>query len=68
LISLGIAEAPPTPEYAGNPQTKVWVDLSTALYYCQGSEFYGKTPKGKFTSQQDAQQDQFEPAGRKPCD
>jgi len=68
LVSLGIAEAPPTPEYAGNPQTKVWVDLSTALYYCQGSEFYGKTPKGKFTSQQDAQQDQFEPAGRKPCD
>jgi rubrerythrin len=68
LVNLGIAEAPPIPEYTGNPQTKVWVDLSTALYYCQGSDLYGKTPKGKFTSQQDALQDQFEPAGRKPCE
>ena len=68
LVSLGIAEPPPTPEYTGNPQTKVWVDLNTALYYCQGAEFYGKTPKGKFATQQDALQDQFEPAGRKPCE
>ena len=68
LVSLGIAEPPPTPEYTGNPQTKVWVDLNTALYYCQGAEFYGKTPKGKFVTQQDALQDQFEPAGRKPCE
>jgi GAF domain len=68
LVSLGLAEAPPTPEYTGNPQSKVWVDLNTALYYCQGSDFYGKTPKGKFTTQQDALQDAFEPAGRKPCE
>jgi hypothetical protein len=68
LVNLGLAEPPPAPEYAGDPQSKVWVDLSTALYYCQGSEFYGKTPKGKFTNQQDALQDQFEPAGRKPCE
>ena len=68
LVSLGLAESPPAPEYAGDPQSKVWVDLSTALYYCQGAESYGKTPKGKFTTQQDAVQDQFEPAGRKPCE
>jgi hypothetical protein len=68
LVNLGIAEAPPVPEYTGNPQTKVWVDLSTALYYCQGSDLYAKTPKGKITTQQDALQDQFEPAGRKPCE
>jgi len=34
LISLGLAEAPPAPEYKGNPDTQVWVDLHTALYYC----------------------------------
>ena len=68
LISLGLAEAPPAPEYKGNPNTQVWVDLHTALYYCPGADLYGKTPKGKLTSQRDAQLDQFQPAYRKACD
>jgi len=68
LISLGLAEAPPTPESKGNPDTQVWVDLHTALYYCPGADLYGKTPKGKLTTQRDAQLDQFEPAYRKACD
>ncbi len=68
LISLGLAEAPPSPEYKGNPDTQVWVDLRTALYYCPGDDLYGKTAKGKITSQRDAQLDQFEPAYRKTCD
>jgi GAF domain-containing protein len=68
LISLGLAEAPPAPESKGNPATQVWVDLHTALYYCPLDDLYGKTPKGKFTSQRDAQLDQFEPAYRKTCD
>lgn len=68
LIGLGLAEAPEAAEYKGNPGTQVWVDLHTALYYCPGSDLYGKTPKGKLTSQRDAQLDQFEPANRKACD
>ena len=68
LISLGLAEAPPAPEYKGNPDTQVWVDLHTALYYCPGADLYGKTPKGRLTSQREAQLDQFEPAYRKACD
>jgi len=63
-----LAEAPEPPEYKGNPQTQVWVDLHTALYYCPGTDLYGKTPKGKFTTQRDAQLDQFEPAYEKACD
>lgn len=68
LLKLGLAEAPAAPEYKGNPDTQVWVDLHTALYYCPGADLYGKTPKGKFASQRDAQLDQFEPASRKACD
>jgi putative methionine-R-sulfoxide reductase with GAF domain len=68
LIGLGLAEAPDAPEYKGNPDTQVWVDLHTALYYCPGSDLYGTTPKGKLSSQRDAQLDQFEPAYRKACD
>jgi GAF domain-containing protein len=68
LIRLGLAEAPQPPEYKGNPDTQVWVDLHTAQYYCPGADLYGKTPKGKFASQREAQLDQFEPAYRKACD
>lgn len=70
LINLGLAEAPEVPEYKylGNPNTQVWIDPHTALYYCPGSELYGKTAKGRFTSQHEAQLDQFEPASRRACD
>jgi hypothetical protein len=68
LVKVGLAEAPEPEDYKGNPETQVWVDLQTALYYCPGADLYGKTPKGKFASQRDAQLDQFEPAYRKACD
>lgn len=68
MVKLGLAVPPPAPADMGNPNTTVWVDLHTALYYCAGSDLYGTTPKGKFTTQGDAQQDHYEPAYRKPCD
>jgi GAF domain-containing protein len=68
LVGLGLAEAPPPQPYMGDPNVKVWVDLQSALYYCPSADLYGKTPKGKFTTQGDAQIDQFEPAFRRPCD
>jgi hypothetical protein len=68
LISLGLAEAPEPPPDKGNPDVQVWVDPHTALYYCPGADLYGKTPKGKITTQRNAQLDQFEPASRKPCE
>lgn len=68
LIAVGLADPPEAPEYRGNPDTQVWVDPNTALYYCPGSDLYEKTAKGKLTSQRNAQLDQFEPASRKACD
>jgi hypothetical protein len=68
MVTFGLAETPAVPVYLGNPNAQVWVDLHTALYYCADSELYGKTPGGKFTTQRDAQLDQFEPAARKNCD
>jgi hypothetical protein len=68
LVGLGLAEAPPAPTYQGNPNVQVWVDIHTALYYCPGADLYGKTNGGRFTTQIEAQQDQFEPANRQVCD
>jgi len=71
LVSMGLAEAP-TPNtpatQPGNPNTKVWVDVHTALYYCPGADLYGKTADGKYTSQLDAQRDNFQPSTLKACD
>jgi hypothetical protein len=68
LVGLGLAEAPEPPAYTGNPEAKVWIDLHTALYYCPGSGLYGKTTGGRFTTQRDAQQDNFQSATRRACD
>lgn len=68
LIQFGLAEAPDPPTDKGKPGVQVWVDQRTALYYCPGADLYGKTPKGKFTTQREAQLDQFEPAYRRVCD
>jgi len=68
LISLGLAEAPDPPVDRGNPGAQVWVDLRTGLYYCPSTDLFGRTPRGKYTTQRDAQLDQFQPAYRKACD
>jgi GAF domain-containing protein len=68
LVGLGLAEAPSKPVYKGDPQAKVWEDLHTALYYCEGSDFFGKTKGGRYATQREAQLDQFQPASRKVCE
>jgi hypothetical protein len=70
LVSLGLAEAPSPPALAapGNPKTKVWVDVHTALYYCPGADLYGKTPDGRYATQLEAQRDNFQPSTLKACD
>jgi hypothetical protein len=69
LVELGLAEVPAhAPTYVGNPDVRVWIDVHTALYYCPGSDLYGKTPGGRFSTQRAAQQDQFEPASRAACE
>lgn len=67
LIALGLAEAPEAPVDKGNPSTLVWLDLHTALYYCPGADLYGKTATGRYTTQREAQLDEFQPAYRKTC-
>ena len=46
---------------------KVWVDRSSALYYCPGSPSYGLTRHGRYLSQAEALRANFEPAQRSQC-
>ena len=68
LISLGLAEAPEPAPDRGSPATQVWIDLQTGLYYCPGADLYGKTSKGKYATQRNAELDQYQPAYRKACE
>ena len=68
LVRLGWAQTTAhTPAYLGNPEANVWVDTHTALYYCSGSDLYGKTPEGHFATQREAQQGHIEPATGLAC-
>ncbi len=67
LVGVGLKSTPPS-AVVGNPDTKVWIDVHTALYFCPGTDSFGKTRKGHFARQRDAQLDHFEPATGKPCD
>jgi hypothetical protein len=67
-IRLGLVHGSARPTvYVGRPDARVWVDVHTSLYYCEGSDLYGKTPGGEFTTQHDAQSDNLEPASRTAC-
>ena len=58
---------PRTKVFAGAPETRVWIDVHTQLYYCSGEDLYGKTPDGEFTTQYNAQSDGFLPASTTTC-
>jgi hypothetical protein len=55
--------APP----AGRPTARVWLDVNTGLYYCNGSPLYGETEGGKFTTQDSARDGHYAPAGGQFC-
>ena len=46
---------------------KVWVDTRKGYYYCPGDDQYGRTSRGTYMTQREAQADYYIPALMKPC-
>ena len=68
LVRLGwVQTTVHEPAYLGNPEANVWVDAQTALYYCSGSDLYGKTSEGHIATQREAQQQHLQPAAGLAC-
>jgi len=68
MVRVGLSHAPvPRPVFAGDPDVRVWIDVHTQLYYCQGTDLYGKTPDGEFTTQHNAQSDGYQSASNVTC-
>jgi hypothetical protein len=66
MVRLGVQQQH-AKVFAGTPDTRVWIDVHTQLYYCSGEDLYGKTPGGEFTTQYNAQSDGFLPASNTTC-
>ena len=68
MVRLGVTQGPARPHnYTGDPAIRVWVDAHSGMYYCPGSELYGKTPEGYFAEQREAQQQRITPAAGLAC-
>ncbi len=72
------APAAPAAEKSTTPKTAkaaapgggpglVWVNSSTNVYHCYGTQFYGTTKSGKYMSEADAKAAGARPDRNKPC-
>jgi hypothetical protein len=48
------AEQATNPQAPGGGHGLVWVDTEARVYYIERSPLYGRTPKGKYMTEQDA--------------
>jgi hypothetical protein len=52
---------------AGNPNAKVWVNLASGVYHCEGSKWFGKTKSGQYMTQREAMDKNYHADHGKAC-
>jgi hypothetical protein len=67
IMEFLISGATPRHERLANPRVQVWADTHTGLYYCPAVNGYRRSSRGRFMSQQEAQDNYFQPASGAAC-
>ncbi len=70
LLSAGAQSSAPKPAKKttqGSPAVKVWVNMNSKTYHCPGARYYGKTKRGEYMTQKEAQDKGYRPARGKFC-
>src|SRR5262249_27870796 len=79
LIAVGLSVAvlgtpqsqPNSRQHANRPDSasdvKVWVNLSSGVYHCPGSRWYGATSRGEYMTQKQAKDHGYRAANGKVC-
>ena len=57
------AVAPPSV----NAAVRVWVNTASGVYHCPGTRYYGKTRRGRYMMQDEAQRGGYRAAGGRVC-
>src|SRR5688572_13179388 len=49
------------------PSTRVWLNVSSGVYHCPGTKWYGATKSGKYLLEREAVAQRYRAAGGKSC-
>jgi hypothetical protein len=63
LLLLGFL----SPAIANAEEAKVWVNTSSGVYHCPGTQYYGNTQRGKYLAESDALASNYRPAYGRRC-
>jgi hypothetical protein len=67
-FTMAIVALPAHTQENGNPDIKVWVNTASGVYHCPGTQWYGRTKRGRYMKQKTAQARGYRPAKGEVCD
>ena len=67
IVEFFVARPTPARDRPANRRLQVWADTHTGLYYCPGEGGHRWRSRGRYMSQEEAQDDYFQPASGAAC-